>query len=101
MNIPKYEMVRNYIKNLLVSGSVMHGEKLPSEYELMGKFNVSRHTIRKAFGELSNTGYIYKKQGMGTFSNYKNNEKPKQVIASNGKEPEAGCKACPGISEII
>ena len=81
MNIPKYEMVRNYIKNLLVSGSILHGEKLPSEHELMAKFNVSRHTIRKAFAELSNTGFIYKKQGMGTFSNYKSNEKPKQVIA--------------------
>ncbi len=81
MNIPKYEMVRNYIKNLLVSGTVLHGEMLPSENELISKFNVSRHTIRKAFGELSSTGYIYKKQGKGSFSNYKPNEKPKQIIA--------------------
>lgn len=81
MNIPKYEMVRNYIKNLLVSGSVLHGEKLPSEYELMSKFNVSRHTVRKAFAELTNTGYVFKKQGQGTFSNYRPNEKPKQIIA--------------------
>ena len=81
MNIPKYEMVRNYIKNLLVSGSILHGEKLPSEYALMNKFNVSRHTVRKAFAELTNTGFIFKKQGMGTFSNFRSNEKPKQIIA--------------------
>ena len=81
MDVPKYEMVKNYIKHLIMDGTVGYGEKLPSEYELMDKFNVSRHTIRKAFGELSNTGYIYKKQGMGTFSCYKHNEKPKQIIA--------------------
>jgi GntR family transcriptional regulator, arabinose operon transcriptional repressor len=81
MDIPKYEMVKNYIKHLLMDGTVSYGEKLPSEYELIAKFNVSRHTIRKAFAELSNTGYIYKKQGKGTFSSYKHNEKPKQIIA--------------------
>lgn len=64
-----------------MDGTVSFGEKLPSEYELIAKFNVSRHTIRKAFAELSNTGYIFKKQGMGTFSKYKHGEKPKQVIA--------------------
>ena len=81
MNIPKYEMIRNYIKHLLIEGSVSPGEKLPSEYELIEKFHVSRHTIRKAFGELSSCGYIYKKQGKGTFSNYRHGEKPKQIIA--------------------
>lgn len=81
MDIPKYELVKNYIKHLLMDGTVSFGEKLPSEYELIAKFNVSRHTIRKAFAELSNTGYIYKKQGMGTFSKYKQSESPKQVIA--------------------
>jgi GntR family transcriptional regulator, arabinose operon transcriptional repressor len=81
MNIPKYEMIRNYIKHLLIEGSIKLGEKLPSEYELMEKFHVSRHTIRKAFGELQSCGYICKKQGKGTFSNYRHGEKPKQIIA--------------------
>ena len=76
MDIPKYELVKNYIRHLLMDGTVSYGEKLPSEYDLIAKFNVSRHTIRKAFAELSNTGYVFKKQGMGTFRQLQAQRKP-------------------------
>ncbi len=77
----KYEMVRQYIKQLLVDGTIEYGMKLPSEHELTKKFQVSRQTIRQAFSELANEGLIYKQQGKGTFSNYQKNVKQKQIIA--------------------
>lgn len=79
-NEPKYQMVKVYIKELIKKESIEYGEKLPSEYELMEKFKVSRHTIRQAFGELSKEGWIYKEQGRGTFSNYRKNVSQKGMV---------------------
>lgn len=80
-DVPKYEMVKNYIKHLLKENIISFGSKLPSEHELMDKFKVSRHTIRQAFSELTSEGYIFKEQGKGTFSNYRKEAKQKQIVA--------------------
>jgi GntR family transcriptional regulator of arabinose operon len=79
-NGPKYIMVKNYIKHLLKS-EVVYGGKLPSEYEIMEKFKISRHTVRQAIGDLTAEGLVRKEQGKGTFSNYKKGDKHKQIIA--------------------
>lgn len=81
MDIPKYELVKNYIKHLLKESIVAYGAKLPSEHELMDKFKVSRNTVRQAFTELTSEGYIYKEQGKGTFCNYRTDLKHKQIVA--------------------
>ncbi len=81
INTPKYELVKDYVKHLLKENVITYGGKLPSEHELMEKFEVSRHTIRQAFGELTSEGYIFKEQGKGTFSNYRRDAKYKQIVA--------------------
>ncbi len=81
VNIPKYGIVKNYIKHLLKDDIISYGMQLPSEHELMEKFSVSRHTIRQAFSELTSEGLIYKEQGKGTFSNYNKETKAKQIVA--------------------
>ena len=81
VNIPKYQLVKDYIKHLLKDNIISYGMKLPSEHDLMDKFSVSRHTIRQAFSELTSEGLIYKEQGKGTFSNYKKEAKSKQIVA--------------------
>lgn len=43
------------------------GEKLPPEPELAAKFDVNRHTIRRAMGELEQNGLVRIEQGRGTF----------------------------------
>lgn len=80
-HIPKCEMVKRYVKHLLKDDIIAYGEKLPSEHDLMYKFQVSRQTVRQAFGELSSEGLIYKEQGKGTFSNYRKGAKRSQIVA--------------------
>ncbi len=42
-------------------------EKLPSERDFCSKYGLSRSTVRQAFLELEQEGYIYKAHGKGTF----------------------------------
>ena len=43
------------------------GDKLPTEQEICEFFNVSRITARQALSELTQRGYIVKKQGKGSY----------------------------------
>lgn len=63
----KYNFVKNEIMNWIIEGKVKPGEKIWSENQMMKIFNVSRHTIRQAVGELVNEGWLYREQGAGTF----------------------------------
>lgn len=63
----KYNMVKETIKEWITSGEVKPGEKIYSENELVKIFNVSRHTIRQAVGDLVHQGWLYREQGAGTF----------------------------------
>ena len=80
-NLPKYEMVKQYVTHLLKDDIIPRGGRLPSEHDLMEKFQVSRQTIRQAFGELAAAGLIYKEQGKGTFSNYNKGARQSQIVA--------------------
>ncbi|WP_088105340.1 GntR family transcriptional regulator [Halalkalibacter urbisdiaboli] len=63
----KYNMVKQAIKSKILDGSIVPHQKISSENELMKQFSVSRHTTRKAIGELVNEGWLYRSQGAGTF----------------------------------
>lgn len=78
-SMPKYHQLKEYLKELILSGKIASGEQLPSENTLVRQFNLSRHTVRQALGELENDGWIYREQGRGTFCAFR--EKRKQTIA--------------------
>src|SRR5699024_2353602 len=63
----KYLNIYNDIMDSIENKNIKPGEKLPSENELMEKYNVSRHTIRKSLDLLEGNGYIHKIKGMGTY----------------------------------
>ncbi|WP_100408104.1 GntR family transcriptional regulator [Bacillus solitudinis] len=63
----KYNMVKQAIKSKILDGTFRPNQKIHSENELMKQFGVSRHTTRKAIGELVHEGWLYRSQGSGTF----------------------------------
>jgi GntR family transcriptional regulator of arabinose operon len=66
---PKYQMLKEYISDLIVNNILGTGEKIPSENELADRFEISRHTVRQAIGEMTNEGWLYRVQGKGTYVN--------------------------------
>lgn len=79
----KYIEISNYFKEKIENGEMLPGEKLPTEYKVVEKFSVSRHTVRQAFIELEKEGYAHKEKGRGSFcSNIHKNksERPKMVM---------------------
>ena len=65
--VPKYLQLKDIIRGYFEDEHYQSGQKIPSENELVERFQVSRNTVRQALGELSDEGIIYKKQGLGTF----------------------------------
>ncbi|WP_416147372.1 GntR family transcriptional regulator [Salipaludibacillus sp. HK11] len=63
----KYNHVKEKIKSKILEGFFEPHEKIGSESDLMAEHKVSRHTVRKAIDNLANEGWLYKKQGAGTF----------------------------------
>jgi GntR family transcriptional regulator len=64
---PRHEQISNGIKEQIQSGALNPGQQLPSESELSSTYDVSRVTVRHALSTLEAEGYIYKRQGLGSF----------------------------------
>jgi len=64
---PMYKQVTDQIKNAIASGDVKPGEKLPSIRELAEGLKTSAITIKRAYLDLENEGYILTRAGMGSF----------------------------------
>jgi DNA-binding GntR family transcriptional regulator len=65
--VAKYFQIEQDIINAIKSGELQPGDKVDSESVLKKKYNVSAITIRKAFNDLINEGYLIGVQGVGTF----------------------------------
>ncbi|MBM7553148.1 GntR family transcriptional regulator [Thalassobacillus pellis] len=63
----KYNIVKQAIMSKILDGTIRPNQKISSETELMNEFNVSRHTVRLAIGDLVTRGWLYRTQGAGTF----------------------------------
>ena len=67
--IKRYKYVELYdvLAGKITSGEWKPNERMPSEAELCRRYNLSRITVRDTLGALEREGYIYRKQGKGTF----------------------------------
>jgi GntR family transcriptional repressor for pyruvate dehydrogenase complex len=66
-NTKVYEQVIEQIKEMIVSGKLKKGDKLPPERELVEQLQVSRTSIREAIRALQIIGLVECKQGGGNF----------------------------------
>jgi GntR family histidine utilization transcriptional repressor len=64
---PLYQKVQKHILELIDSGRLPAGSRIPSENELVVTLNVSRMTIHRALRELTAQGLLVRVQGVGTF----------------------------------
>ncbi len=76
--IPIYEQIKNAIISQIMNDELASGESLPSIRNLASDIKISVMTIKKAYDELENEGYIIIRQGKGAFIAPKNTELAKE-----------------------
>ncbi|MBQ7916421.1 MAG: GntR family transcriptional regulator, partial [Firmicutes bacterium] len=57
-NVLKYQELIRYLDNLIETGELKAGDKLPSEHRLSDMFAVSRQTVRRAIGIMEEEGKV-------------------------------------------
>lgn len=64
---PYYRQLYEILRKDIVEGQRPAGELLPSESELIDRYQVSRVTVRQAMDLLVQDGLVYRRRGRGTF----------------------------------
>ena len=64
---PRYKLAARQIADLILSGRLVRGAKMPTERELVEELGVSRPTIREAMIVLEITGLVENSFGAGAF----------------------------------
>ncbi|MEJ8823418.1 histidine utilization repressor [Variovorax humicola] len=65
---PAYAKVKAFLKDGLATAKWPPGALMPSEAELVNRFEVSRMTVNRAMRELQSEGLLQRIQGVGTFA---------------------------------
>ncbi len=63
-----YRQLISQVEQALHSGKLKAGEQIPSMNELAAQLNISRETVKKAYGILVKKGLIQPKQGKGFYT---------------------------------
>jgi len=72
--IPIYKQIKNSIIEQIMNNELKSDEAIPSIRNLAQDIKISIMTIKKAYDELEQDGYIVSRQGKGTFAAPKNME---------------------------
>ena len=73
-SVPIYEQIKNAIKDAIISNELKEEEMLPSVRNLANDLKISFLTVKKAYDELEQAGFIKSVQGKGSFVAPKNLE---------------------------
>ena len=65
--LPKYQQVKRSLIAEIELGRWRTGGAIPSESQLLQRFNVSRPTLVRSLQDLVREGYLFRRQGKGTF----------------------------------
>lgn len=72
--VPIYQQIKNAFINQIMSGELEENECIPSIRQLALDIKISVMTIKKAYDELEEEGYIKTIHGKGSFVSPRNNE---------------------------
>lgn len=64
---PRYAVIKQSISDAVRDGRLKPGDRVPSEAELVDRFDVSRMTANRALRELQAAGVIVRRAGIGSF----------------------------------
>lgn len=64
---PIFQQIAQMIMDEIVDGNLKEEEKIPSENDLSGFYNINRATVRKGFQHLVDDNILYKQRGIGMF----------------------------------
>ncbi len=66
-NLPRYRRLYRQLREAILNGQIIAGERLPSSRGLSEQLHVSRNTVKAALELLQAEGYIHTRHGAGTF----------------------------------
>ncbi|NRB05866.1 MAG: phosphonate metabolism transcriptional regulator PhnF [Rhodobacteraceae bacterium] len=64
---PIWKAIANALRDDLVQGRYVQGDKIPTEASLADRFGVNRHTVRHALSHLIEEGLLRSRRGSGVF----------------------------------
>ncbi len=65
--LPRHAQIESHFRELIASGRLTTGERIPAEIELAQALGVSRMTVNKALLALTRAGLFQRERGLGTF----------------------------------
>ncbi|MBS0210065.1 MAG: GntR family transcriptional regulator [Planctomycetes bacterium] len=77
---PKHVETREYVERLIASGQYRDGDRLPSEAQLVERFQASRPTVARALRDLQMLGLIERRAGSGTFVSAQKARRPATAV---------------------
>lgn len=94
--VPLYYQLADLLREHILDNALKAGEAMPSEYDLMRQYQISRGTVREAMRILNHEGLIERRKGVGTFVNAPKIEHEtgkvmgfSRVMQMSGKRPSA------------
>lgn len=66
-NLPRYRRLYRQLREAILNGQIIAGERLPSSRDLSEQLHVSRNTVKAALELLHAEGYIHTRHGAGTY----------------------------------
>ena len=64
---PLYEQIKESIRKMVISNAFLADEKLPSVREMASQLAVNPNAIERAYQELEQDGYVYRRKDERTF----------------------------------
>lgn len=64
---PIWKSIETILTKQIAGGEYAPGDQLPTEAALAARFGVNRHTVRRALGQMAETGLVHARRGAGVF----------------------------------
>lgn len=64
---PKHRQIYEFVHKAILSGQYKCGDRLPTDGQLMRRFDTSRPTVARAMRDLEQAGFVQRRPGSGTY----------------------------------